>query len=196
MSWAQLARALSLRRRDGRQTATASKRLWNIALRPGQGMGLWRPAGRGRQVAHLHLALEELQELPEATAGDRAGYPTGPYLPDRRQSKDPRQRPGKEVARRAPEDETRFHSQRSGVAQPHRGVVAYIPQTSLCRAVLRGQLRDRPSHESRHPAAEPESQPVGMGATTQIAEASEAYVCVPPLRNGALRRSGLRPDPR
>src|SRR5215207_199274 len=54
-------------------------------------MGLWRPAGRGRQVAHLHLALEELQELPEATAGDRAGYPTGPYLPDRRQSKDPRQ---------------------------------------------------------------------------------------------------------
>ena len=28
-------------------------------------MGLWRPASRGRQeVAHLHLTLEELQELP------------------------------------------------------------------------------------------------------------------------------------
>src|SRR5215208_915572 len=124
-------------------------------------MGLWRPAGRGRQVAHLHLALEELQELPEATEEHRAGYPTGPYLPDRRQSEDPRQRPGKEVARRAPEDETRFHPEGSGVAEPHRGVVAHIPATGLRRTVLRGQLRDRPSYESRHQAAEPQSQPVG-----------------------------------
>src|SRR5215203_3476114 len=101
-------------------------------------MGLWRPAGRGRQVAHLHLALEELQELPEATEEDRAGYPTGPYLPDRRESKDPRQRPGKEVARRAPKDRACVHPQGSGVAQPHRGVVAYIPPTGLCRTVLCG----------------------------------------------------------
>src|SRR3712207_6947496 len=57
-------------------------------------MDLWRPASRGRQVAHVHLTLEKLQELPEATKQDSAIYPTGPYLPDRRQPKDPRQRPG------------------------------------------------------------------------------------------------------
>src|SRR3712207_5203856 len=57
-------------------------------------MGLWRPASRGRQVAHVHLTLEKLQELPEATKQDSAIYPTRPYLPDRRQPKDPRQRRG------------------------------------------------------------------------------------------------------
>src|SRR5215216_147098 len=74
MSWGRLARALSLRLRDGRRTATASKRPWNTALRPGQGVGLRRPTSGGRQVAHLHLTLEKLQELPEAAEEDRAGY--------------------------------------------------------------------------------------------------------------------------
>jgi len=50
---------------DGRRTDTASKRLWNTALRPRQGVGLWRCASGGRQVAHVHLALTELQRLPE-----------------------------------------------------------------------------------------------------------------------------------
>src|SRR5215207_6688442 len=101
-------------------------------------MGLWRPTSGGRQVANLRLTLEELQELPEATAEDRASYLAGSHLPDRRQSKDPRQRPGKEVARRAPEDRARFHPEGRGVAEPHRGVVAYLPATGLCRTVLCG----------------------------------------------------------
>ena len=49
---------------------------------------------------------------------------------------------GKRVARRAPEDRARFHPQGSGVAQPHRGLVACIPATGVRRTVLRGQLRD------------------------------------------------------
>ena len=101
-------------------------------------MGLRRPTSGGRQVDHIHLTLEKFQELPEATEEDRADHPTRPYLPDRRQSEDPRQRPGKEVARRAPEDRARFHPEGSGVAQPHRGVVAYIPTTGLRRTVLCG----------------------------------------------------------
>src|SRR3712207_1715965 len=40
------------------------------------GMGFWRPASRGRQVAHLHLTLEELQGLLETTKEDRASSPT------------------------------------------------------------------------------------------------------------------------
>ena len=69
---------------------------------------------------------------------DRASSPTGSYLPDRRQSKDPRQRPGEEVARRASEGRARFHPEGSGMAQPHRGLVAYFPTTGLCRTVLCG----------------------------------------------------------
>jgi transposase len=42
------------------------------------------------------------------------------------------------------------------------------------------------SYESRHPAAKPQSQSLGLGSSSQTAEVSEAYVCVPPLRNGAL----------
>ena len=40
-------------------------------------MGLRRPASRGRQLAHLHLALEELQELPEATKKIERAIPRG-----------------------------------------------------------------------------------------------------------------------
>jgi hypothetical protein len=49
---------------------------------------------------------------------------------------------GKRVARRASKDRARFHPQGSGVAQPHRGLVACIPATGVRRTVLRGQLRD------------------------------------------------------
>src|SRR3712207_4197833 len=99
--------------------------------RPGQGVGLRRPTSGGRQVDHIHLTLEKFRELPEATEEDRAGYPMRPYLPDRRQFKDPRQRPDKEVARRASKDRARFHPQGSGVAQPHGGLVASFPPTGL-----------------------------------------------------------------
>src|SRR5215211_6812011 len=75
---------------------------------------------------------------PEATKEDRASYHTGPYLPDRRQPKDPRQRLGKGVARRPSEDRARVHPQGGCVAQPHRGLVAYFPTTGLCRTVLCG----------------------------------------------------------
>src|SRR5215210_2286085 len=101
-------------------------------------MGLWCPASGGRQVAHLHLTLAKLQELPEAPKEDRASCHTGPYLPDRRQSKDPRQCPGKGVARRASEDRACFHPEGSGVAQPHGGLVAYFPTTGPCGTVLCG----------------------------------------------------------
>src|SRR5215207_3872654 len=50
-SSALLLRVPFLRLRDGRRTDTASKRLWNTALRPRQGVGLWRSASGGRQVA-------------------------------------------------------------------------------------------------------------------------------------------------
>jgi hypothetical protein len=85
MSWGRLARALSLRLRDGPQTAIASKRPWNTAeARTRYGSSApyeWRTASR----PHIHLTLEKFQELPEATTKeDRAGYPTRPYLPDRR----------------------------------------------------------------------------------------------------------------
>ena len=40
-------------------------------------MGLWRPAGRGRQVADFHLPLAKLRGLPEAAAEVRARHSGG-----------------------------------------------------------------------------------------------------------------------
>jgi hypothetical protein len=59
-------------------------------------MGFWRPASGGRQVAHhLHTSRSRNSRsyLKLLRKEDRASCHTGPHLPDRRQSKDPRQRP-------------------------------------------------------------------------------------------------------
>jgi hypothetical protein len=61
-----------------------------------------------------------------------------------------------------------------------------FPQTGTSRGGLRRQLRDRSADEGRHPAVEPQSEAVGMGTTSQTAQASEASFYVPSLRNGAL----------
>ena len=46
--------------------------------------------------------------------------------------------------------------------------------------------RDRSGEEGRHSPVESESEAVGVGTTSETAEASEAHYCVPSLRNGAL----------
>ena len=80
---------------------------------------------------------------------------------------------------------------RERVAEPHRGVVEAVQAAGSSRGGLRRQLRDRPGYEGRHATAKPESEAVGVGTRTRTAEASEAYFCVPYLRNGALVRSSL-----
>ena len=83
----------------------ASKRPWNTASRPGQGMGLWRSASRGWQVDHVHLALAKLQGLPEVVGADRAIHSAGSHLPNRRQSQDPQEEHyGEPMARRPSQD--------------------------------------------------------------------------------------------
>jgi hypothetical protein len=83
----------------------------------------------------------------------------------------------------------RSHPEGGSLAQPHRGLVATVQAAGASRRGLGRRLRDRPGNDGRHPAAKPESQTVGVGKTSQTAEASEARVCVPPLRNGALNTS-------
>jgi hypothetical protein len=74
------------------------------------------------------------------------------------------------------------------VAESHRGVVAHVPKTGFGRGGLRRQLRDRSGDEGRYTAAKPESEGMGVGSSSQTAEAPEAHFCVPYLRNGALQR--------
>jgi len=152
----------------------------------GQGVGLRRPAGRGRQDAHLHLPLAKLRGLHKAAGEDRARYPERAHLPGRRQPQDSRQRPGEGMVGGASQDRACFHPEKGGVAEPHRGLVAAVQATGFGRARLRRQLRDRSSNEGRHPAAEPEGQSVGVGTPSPTTEASEARFCLPSLRNGAL----------
>ncbi len=148
-------------------------------------MGLRRTASRGRPVAHVHLSFSELRGVPEATAEDRASNSTGAHPHDRRQSRNPQERHGSGVARRSPEDRAFVHPERGSIAEPHRALVASFPTAGAGRPRFRRWLRDRLGHESRDTAAKPESQSVGVGSSSETAEASEARVCVPPLRNGA-----------
>jgi transposase len=136
-SSALLLRVPFLRLRDGRRTDTASKRLWNTALRPRQGVGLWRSASGGRQVAHVHLALTELQRLPEVVGEDRAGRSAGSHLRNRRQSQNPQERYGEAMARRTSQDRACVHPEGCGVAEPHRGVVAAFAAAGASRSGLR-----------------------------------------------------------
>jgi hypothetical protein len=82
----------------------------------------------------------------------------------------------------------RSHPEGGGVAEPDRGLVAYIPQAQAdtCWGGLRRRIRDRSGNENRCPAPKPESQPVGVGSEAQTAAVPEANHCVPYLRNGAL----------
>ena len=74
------------------------------------------------------------------------------------------------------------------MAEPHRGVVAYVQAAGAGRGGFRRRLRDRSGGEDRHPAIESQSETMGVGPHSQIAKASEAHFCVPYLRNEALRR--------
>jgi hypothetical protein len=78
------------------------------------------------------------------------------------------------------------------VAESHRGVVADVPKTGFGRGGLRRQLRDRSGDEGRYAAAKPESEGMGVGSSSQTAEAPEAHFCVPYLRNGALGYTATR----
>jgi hypothetical protein len=150
-------------------------------------LGLRRAARRGRKVADVHLTLTKLQKLPEIAAEDRACHPEGSHLPDRRQPQNPQEeRHGQGVAAEASQDRACLHPESSGVAEPHRGVVAYVQAAGAGRGGFRRQLRDRTGGEGRHPAIEPQSETMGVGPPSQIAKASETHFCVPYLRNGAL----------
>jgi DDE superfamily endonuclease len=45
-----------------------------------------------------------------------------------------------------------------------------------------------PRNEGRYSPVESESEAVGVGPASQTTEAPDAHFCVPPLRNGALKR--------
>ena len=156
--------------------------------RPGQGVGVRRPARGGRQLAYVHLALKELRGLHKAAPENRAGDSEGDHPRDRRQPQNAQKRPGQGVAGGTSQDRACVHPEGSSVAEPDRGVVEAVPQAGFSRGGLRRQLRDRPGEEGRHATAKPESQPVGVGTTSKAAEASEAHICVPYLRNGALEQ--------
>ena len=155
-------------------------------------MGLRRPASGGRQVAltftsrsrnsksYLKLLRKIERAIPRGIICLIADNP--------KQSKDPRQRPGKEVARRASEDRARFH----------------IPKGAAWLNLIEGWWRifrrqafagqcfadsyeiDLATRAATRQLAKPQSQALGLGSSSQTAEVSEAYVCVPPLRNGAV----------
>jgi len=57
---------------------------------------------------------------------------------------------------------------------------------SLGRTELRRCWRDRVGHEGSYQATQPSSKTLGVGSSTETAEASEAHFCVPYLRNVAL----------
>ena len=91
----------------------------------------------GQEVSHLHPALEELLGPLEAPKEDRSSYHRGPYLPDRRASKDPRQ---SALVRKwlegHPRIEARFHAEGSGVAQPHRVLWWHIFRREPVRRIV------------------------------------------------------------
>jgi hypothetical protein len=157
-----------------------------IQPRTGRGMGLWRAASRGWQVADLHLPPTKLKGLHIAAGEDRASYPERAYLPDCRQPQNAQERFGQRVTGEASENRTRVHPKECGVVEPHRSMVASFSQAGACRTRLRRRLRNRSSNEGRHPAIRPESQSLGVGPPSHTAEVSEAHFCVPSLRNGAL----------
>jgi hypothetical protein len=134
-----------------------------VRPRPGQSMGL-RHAHRVEdgKSADFHLPLPKLEGLHQAAREDRACHSKRTHLSGRRQPEVPQQRAGERVARRASEDRARFHPERRGVAEPHRGLVATVPAAGFGQTGLRRWFRDRPSSEGSHPAAKPESQAVGV----------------------------------
>jgi hypothetical protein len=64
--------------------------------------------------------------------------------------------------------------------------VATVSTRSIGRTELRRCWRDRAGHEGSYQATQPSFKTLGVGSSAQIAEASEAHFCVPPLRNGAV----------
>src|SRR5918993_1363339 len=139
-----------------------------------------------RTVLSLKQSTEPTQVQHKAASEDRAGYPERSYLPGCRQPEHPQERSAQGVARGVSPDRARLHPQGCSVAEPDRGMVAAIPAAGAGRDRFRRQRRDSPCDEGRHPAAESQSQTVGVGTTSKTAEESDAHFCVPSLRIGAL----------
>jgi hypothetical protein len=170
------------------QRRSAHKGAARVQPRPREGVGLWSSAHRRRKGAdsltsrsrntkgYLRL-LERIQKaIPKGLiyliADNLTTHKSGPV-------------------REWQEKHSRLESTRSSRREPPGSTSSRYGGASLQApgfswAVLRRWIRDRPSDEGRHPAVERQSEPVGVGTTTQTAEASEAHFCLPPLRNGAL----------
>jgi hypothetical protein len=131
--------------------------------------------------------LAQHQRLPAATRSRRADESERRPLPDHRQPLQPQEPTYPAIAGEASASEAGLHSSGGVLAQPPRSVVATVQTRGFGRTELRRRARDRVGHEGRHKTAQPPGETVGLGSSTEAPTASAAFLCLPSLRNGALR---------
>src|SRR3954447_1716758 len=80
-----------------------------------------------------------------------------------------------------------LHSSGSVLAESAGSVVASVQKGGISGPDLCQRRTDRESSADCNPATQLQSEAVGVGPSAEAPKASAAFLCLPSLRNGALR---------